>query len=50
MLGVALMVCTDLIIIIIYLAVEGGRGNLLAEKTSHRDNPIELEGVRKTVS
>ena len=45
MVGVALLVGIDLTIITLYLAVEGGRGNLLAEETSHKENPIKLEGV-----
>lgn len=50
MVGVAFLVGIDLTIIVIYLAVEGSRGNLLAEETTNQENPRDTEGVNKTIS
>lgn len=44
-LGVALLVCVDLIILVTYFVVEGVRGNLGAQQVSYRERPRKVEGV-----
>ncbi len=39
------MVMVDLVILVVYTAVEGARGNLEAEKIENRENPREVKGV-----
>ena len=45
MLGVAVLVAIDLIILVVYTLVEGIRGNLVAKKVTHRQMPTTVEGV-----
>ena len=46
-LGVAvlLMVLLDIIILLVYMAVEGTRGNLAVTQVSNRENPDDMQGV-----
>ncbi len=46
MVGVACLVAIDLMILIIYTAVEGARGNLGATQVPFRENPEDIQGVR----
>ena len=43
--GVLLLVLIDLIILIIYTAVEGARGNLSAQRVPNRENPEDISQV-----
>lgn len=45
MLGVGLLLAIDLIILVIYILVEGVKGNLGARQVSHRENSRTMEGV-----
>ncbi len=44
---VLVLVLIDLVILTIYMMVEGLRGNLEAERIPDRENPMEEVGVRK---
>ena len=44
-LGVALLVAIDVIILVVYTIVEGIGGNLAAHQAVHMEKPIKTEGV-----
>lgn len=44
-LGVAALVAVDITILVTYTLVEGIRGNLVAQKVSHKEIPTTVEGV-----
>jgi len=43
--GVALLVTFDLIILITYILVEGVRGNITAKEVINAEQPMEVDGV-----
>lgn len=44
-LGVAVLVAVDVLILLIYTAVEGSRNALDADRFSSKENPMTVEGV-----
>ncbi len=42
---VLVLVLVDLVILAVYTAVEGARGNLEAERIENRENPTDTKGV-----
>ncbi len=42
---VLVLVMVDLVILVVYTAVEGARGNLEAEKVENRENLSDVKGV-----
>ena len=48
-LAVLSLVAVDIVIIIIYTAVEGSMGALQAQSIVNRENPRQEQGVRKTI-
>ena len=44
-LAVLLLCVVDLIILVVYTAVEGARGNLEAKRVINKENPMEIRGV-----
>ncbi len=47
LLGVGAMVAIDLLILVIYTAVEGSRGNLDANRVPHLERRMTSRGVSK---
>ena len=47
---VGVMVGVDVVILVVYTAVEGARGNLGAQRISNAENTEDIEGVRGWVS
>ena len=45
-LGVAFLVAIDMIIIIVYMLVEGIQSNLVTQQVTSREKPMKIEGVR----
>lgn len=45
-LGMAVLVAIDVIILVVYTIVEGLNDNLTAIQVEHMEKPIEIEGVR----
>ena len=45
MLGVAVLVYIDLIILVTYTLTEGIQGNLVAKRVPHKQMPTTVEGV-----
>ena len=43
---VLLLVMIDVVILFIFMASEGPKGNLLAKRIPSRENPVDVEGVR----
>ena len=44
-LGVLSLVAVDMVILITYTAVEGGKGTLIVQRVPHKENPTSVEGV-----
>ena len=44
-LGVLSLVAVDMVILITYTAVEGGKGTLIVQRVPHKENPTPVEGV-----
>lgn len=44
---VLMLVVVDILILFIYTASEGAKGNLVAKRVSNRENPVDVEGVSR---
>ena len=44
-LGVLSLVAVDMVILITYTAVEGGKETLIVQRVPHKENPTTVEGV-----